>query len=45
MGVGVEKNLKQAAPKIKESEVTREAISTMNIEEILDHIGVYEAAI
>lgn len=41
MGVGVEKNTKNQT-KIKESEVTKEAISQMDIEQIQEHIAVYE---
>lgn len=44
MGVGVEKNTKNQT-KIKESEVTKEAIAQMDIEQILEHIAVYESAI
>jgi hypothetical protein len=44
MGVGVEKNTRSHS-KIKESEVTKEAIAQMDIEYILEHIAVYENAI
>lgn len=44
MGVGIEKNVKNQT-KIKESEVTKEAISQMDIEQILEHIAVYESAL
>ncbi len=44
MGVGVEKNTRNQT-KIKESEVTKEAIAQMDIEQILEHIAVYEQAI
>lgn len=44
MGVGVEKNLKEPAI-INESEVSKEAIASMNINEILDHIATYEESI
>ena len=44
MGVGVEKNIKNQT-KIKESEVTKEAISSMDIEQMLEHIAIYESAI
>lgn len=44
MGVGIEKNVKNQA-KIKESEVTKEAIAQMDIEQILEHIAVYESAL
>lgn len=44
MGVGVEKNTKNTS-KIKESEVTKEAIAQMDVEQILEHIAVYENAI
>ena len=37
--------MKTTAPKIRESEVTKEAIAQMDIEQILDHIAVYESAI
>ena len=44
MGVGVEKNIKNQS-KIKESEVTKEAIQSMDIEQIQEHILVYEEAL
>lgn len=44
MGVGVEKNTKNERT-LKESEVTKEAISSMDIEQILEHISAYESAI
>ncbi len=44
MGVGVEKNTKQER-KIRESEVTKEAIASMDIEQILEHISAYEQAL
>lgn len=44
MGVGVEKNTRNLT-KIKESEVTKEAIAKMDIEQILEHIAAYESAI
>lgn len=44
MGVGVDRNTKNQT-KIKESEVTKEVIAQMDIEQILEHIAVYESAI
>lgn len=44
MGVGVDRNTRQHT-KIKESEVTKEAILQMDIEQILEHVAVYEMAI
>ena len=44
MGVGVEKNTKNQT-KIKESEVTKEAIAEMDIQQILEHISVYEESL
>lgn len=44
MGVGVDRNTRNQT-KIKESEVTKEAILQMDIEQILEHVGVYEQAI
>ena len=44
MGVGVEKNIKNQN-KIKESDVTKEAIQQMDIEQILETIAVYEEAL
>lgn len=44
MGVGVEKNTKHDR-KLKESEVTKEAIASMDIEQILEHIAAYESAV
>jgi hypothetical protein len=44
MGVGVEKNTKNQKL-LKESEVTKDAISSMDIEQILEHIAAYESAI
>jgi len=44
MGVVLEKNTKNQT-KIKESEVTKEAIAQMDIEQIQEHIAVYEQAI
>lgn len=44
MGVGVEKNIRSHS-KIREFEVTKEALSRMDIEQILEHIAAYESAI
>lgn len=44
MGVGVEKNTKNEK-KLRESEVTKDAIAQMDIEQILDHIHAYEGAL
>jgi hypothetical protein len=44
MGVGVEKNTKNEK-KLRESEVTKDAIAQMDIEQILDHINAYEGAL
>jgi hypothetical protein len=43
MGVGVEKNTKNEN-KLRESDVTKDAIAKMDIETILEHIAAYEIA-
>ena len=45
MGVGVEKNTKNEKKNLKESEVTKDVIAAMDIEQILEHIAAYESAI
>ena len=45
MGVGVEKNTKNERKNLKESDVTKEAIASMDIEQILEHVAAYESAI
>ena len=45
MGVGVEKNTKNEKKTLKESEVTKDVIAAMDIEQILEHIAAYESAI
>ncbi len=44
MGVGVEKNTKNDK-RLKESDVTKEAIASMDIDTILEHISAYEHAV
>jgi hypothetical protein len=44
IGVGVEKNVRNQS-KIKESEVTKEAIQQMDIQQILEHIVLYESSL
>jgi hypothetical protein len=44
MGVGVQKNTKNEK-RLLESEVTKEAIASLDIETIQEHIAAYEAAL
>lgn len=44
MGVGVEKNTKNER-KLQESEVSKDAIAKMDVEQILEHIAAYEGAL
>lgn len=44
MGVGIERNTKNER-RLRESEVTKDAIAAMDIEQILEHIAAYEAAV